>query len=214
MLNIKISLSPYFLALMIALLWAFVSDLKFHPLLLSNCCIAQHFYHFHQGLKNQIQLSKQKVVLLPDLSHFLFSIFCLRAASSGGSLSNSFLEFSFLIFNAAKGFLHWLGGFAWRHFKIYIGKGQCFVSWVSSMRVFHFFMRVVTVDLKFGCFLACFDLFPKIFLISNKRYRSFRKWISCFPRPDGLIILEGRKYLEHLSGLSDFEAIFAILSFY
>ena len=172
------------------------------------------FLPLSPGSKKSNSAFKTKGGFTSRLITFSVFNFLFTCSKFGRKLSNSFLEFSFLIFNAAKGFLHWSGGFAWRHFKTYIGKGQCFVSWVSSMRVFHFFMRVVIVDIKFGCFLACFDLFPKIFLISNKRYRSFRKWISCFPRPDGLLILEGRKYLEHLSGLSDFEAIFAILSFY
>ena len=97
------------------------------------------------------------------------------------------------------------------------------------MKIFLFFAGVVLIiDLQAGCFLACLKLLPKLFQSWSIGLDPFLS--ECLVPPYGLLILEGRKCLEHTtvdldagrekmlrayySGFSDFETIFAILPFY
>ena len=80
------------------------------------------------------------------------------------------------------------------------------------MTVLLFFMGVVIVDLKADYYHTGFKSFSGIFVIMKKGPDPFLN--ECIVFPDGLLIFEERKCLEHLGGLSDFENIFVILLFY
>ena len=131
--------------------------------------------------------------------------FCLSAASSERTLTNSFFKVSFWISNPSKGYLFiylFILSFCLRTFQNLYCQGSVsynnyfpyFLNYFHQ-RGFFFAGVVLIIDLKAGSFPACVKLLSKLFQLWSIDLDPFLN--ECLVPPDGLLILEGRKCLEH-----------------